>query len=699
MTYKINKTDGNLLAEIPDGTYDTVNSSLTLIGKNVTAFGEIYNENLVKLLENFSSSAPPEHPIIGQLWYNSSTGRIYVYDGTDFRASGGPLISAIRPTNLVPGDIWVNNDTNQLWFYDGTDLTLAGPIYTTQQKLSGFKVENIIDSFNRIKTITKMYVNGTLLGIFSSSEFTPALPIEGYSGTIGVGFNASTLTGLRFDVTVSKAEGLVTADNVLKKTADILFTNENGKIDGSLEIQSADGLRLLGGNPLSGSFVQGDSYLKLDAGKLVILNNESSRAVDIRVTKAQGGAHSAIYIDPDTRNIRLFDTTLSNASVNINGTLRVSGDLIIDGSSVTISSTVLQVEDKNIELNVPSAGSATDLSANGGGITLHGTNDKEITYSNVSDAWNSSINFNLAANKAYSISSDVVLTRTELGSTVTTSHLETFGSVTVLNMASGLRIINNTVQARSGDLELTSTTGNISANNRLITNVRDIDYATSNGSSAANKRYVDSQVYIRPLTITADISDFDITTQLGREAANNSILELLNATAAVFDKDLNYQGAAIENTIAKVTAFKRNAIINDIQYNPIVNTTQPTTGQTQAFSRTNVAIVDGALNVIGQVGVINDMIPQVIPAPTITFTVDRVYKKFEVKLQVDSTLAWEFVTDYSWKGAWSSATLYIYGDVVTYLGREYFCTEAPAGTAPFAAPASSPGNWTLFTEI
>jgi hypothetical protein len=68
MTYTINKTDGNVLAEIPDGQFDTGSSSLTLIGKNVTNFGQVFNENLIKLLENFSSSSEPEHPIKGQLW-------------------------------------------------------------------------------------------------------------------------------------------------------------------------------------------------------------------------------------------------------------------------------------------------------------------------------------------------------------------------------------------------------------------------------------------------------------------------------------------------------------------------------------------------------------------------------------------------------------------------------------------------------
>jgi hypothetical protein len=60
MTYRINKTDGNQLTDIPDGTFDTNTTSLTLIGKNVTAFGEAYNENLVKLLENFASTSAPE---------------------------------------------------------------------------------------------------------------------------------------------------------------------------------------------------------------------------------------------------------------------------------------------------------------------------------------------------------------------------------------------------------------------------------------------------------------------------------------------------------------------------------------------------------------------------------------------------------------------------------------------------------------
>ena len=49
MAYKINKTDGSLLTEIVDSTIDQTASDLTLIGKNVSGFGECINENFIKL--------------------------------------------------------------------------------------------------------------------------------------------------------------------------------------------------------------------------------------------------------------------------------------------------------------------------------------------------------------------------------------------------------------------------------------------------------------------------------------------------------------------------------------------------------------------------------------------------------------------------------------------------------------------------
>ena len=55
MAYVINKTDGNFAfgtdGQITDGTIN-YSTTLTLIGKGYSNFGELLNENLIKLLEN-----------------------------------------------------------------------------------------------------------------------------------------------------------------------------------------------------------------------------------------------------------------------------------------------------------------------------------------------------------------------------------------------------------------------------------------------------------------------------------------------------------------------------------------------------------------------------------------------------------------------------------------------------------------------
>ena len=694
MTYKINKTDGNVLAEIPDGQFDTGSSSLTLIGKNVTNFGQVFNENLIKLLENFSSSSEPEHPIKGQLWYNTSTGRLNVYDGNTFRASGGPLVSSNRPLNLVPGDLWINNETNQLWFYDGVDLTLAGPVYTSQQKPSGFIIDNIIDTNNRLKVIAKLFVNGVLLGIFSNSAFTPALAIEGFTGDIVVGFSAGTLIGTKFNVTVSLAEGLVTALGETKVADDILYNNQDGTIVGSLTVQSTSGVRLLGGDPGTAFSAQGDSSLKLEGGNLVIENSESSRAIEIKTKQPVGGVKTAIYIDSVNQRVGFFNRAPTKA-VDITGDLRVSGNLIIEGDSFAINTTTLQVEDKNIELNKSSTGVVTDNDADGGGITLHGTTDKTLTYSYAHTSWDSSENFNLVTGKNYNINYNSVLSATTLGTTVVNSSLKTLGNLTTLDIDAGLNITNNTITSRITDLVITSATNYIDVDGKTLTNSSDLNYVTSNASDVPNKKYVDERVSIRPISLTLDISDFDITTQLGREAANAKITEILTYTASIYDGVNNPQGIAIVGTIAKIHATHSAIVVNDIQYKPVQTGTALTGTETIAFSKNTVNKGEGSYE---NFSVVEDIIEtQVIPAPVASIVTTRFYKRFTVIEQPDNSLAWEYITDYVPVGSWNDTTAYSVNDLVIFDYKEWICiVDVPLGQAN---PTGNSTNWKLFALI
>jgi hypothetical protein len=79
MSYIINNTRGNVVAIVADGTVNTTATDLALVGRALTDYGTYENENYVYLLENFANSTAPLQPILGQLWYNSTTDVISSY--------------------------------------------------------------------------------------------------------------------------------------------------------------------------------------------------------------------------------------------------------------------------------------------------------------------------------------------------------------------------------------------------------------------------------------------------------------------------------------------------------------------------------------------------------------------------------------------------------------------------------------------
>jgi hypothetical protein len=79
MSYIINNSRGQVLAVVADGTVNTTATDLALVGRALTDYGTFENENYVFLLENFANSTAPLQPILGQLWYNSSTDVISAY--------------------------------------------------------------------------------------------------------------------------------------------------------------------------------------------------------------------------------------------------------------------------------------------------------------------------------------------------------------------------------------------------------------------------------------------------------------------------------------------------------------------------------------------------------------------------------------------------------------------------------------------
>ena len=126
-----------------------------------------------------------------------------------------------------------------------------------------------------------------------------------------------------------------------------------------------------------------------------------------------------------TTNVNLGSA--NGGTVTVNKDLVVSGDLTVNGTTTTVNSATLTIDDPNIVLN--SIASPTDILADGGGITLKGDSDHTLNWVNATDAWTSSEHFNIASGKAYYINGTSVLNATTLGSAVVTSSLTTVGTI------------------------------------------------------------------------------------------------------------------------------------------------------------------------------------------------------------------------------------------------------------------------------
>jgi len=344
MSYIITKSDGTILTELVDGTTDQVHSSLTLVAKSASAYGTALNQNFVYLLENFANSVQPRTPIVGQLWFDTTQNRLKVYDGVNFKVSGGTIVSASSPSGINAGDIWIDSNNGQLRFNDGTATVLAGPVFTRSQGLSGFVVESIIGTDGLTHIVTNMFVGTTLLGIWSNTQFTPSSPISQYTGQIYVGFNASTFTGVKLRVPVTQADTLLAADGSIKTAENFISTSDDSATAGTLTINNIKPL-VLGAS--------GNTEINVSSTLFNIQSNTSGQ--NFKITTRNGSTYpTALFVDATNNYIGLFNSaptaTLHVGTVSSPGSLIVEGNLTVNGTTTTINSTTINIDDKNFEL-------------------------------------------------------------------------------------------------------------------------------------------------------------------------------------------------------------------------------------------------------------------------------------------------------------------------------------------------------------
>ena len=334
MSYTINKTDGTKLVVLKDGTVDISTTDLALFGKSYAGFGERLNENFVKILENFANTTAPAKKIKGQLWYDTLTNQIKVWNGNKFKPVGSSINSSSAPINSNLGDTWFDTNNLQLYVNNGTDWTLIGPTTVAGSGNTAVVSDSIRDNVGVFKSVLKFVTNDLIVAMVSAEEFIPLTAITGFA-TVFKGITLSTsVSQNRFRGVATSAQNLLLADLTTVVPADnFVRADTNDSMTGTLTIFNDGGLSIGSGADLT---------INVSGGEDVVFQNNTLNG-DILFKVNDGGVTKTVM------TIDGGEGVIKNLVVQ---------NLTVTGTETIFNTTTLAVEDNFIELNLGVSGAA-----------------------------------------------------------------------------------------------------------------------------------------------------------------------------------------------------------------------------------------------------------------------------------------------------------------------------------------------------
>ena len=389
MSYIINKFSGGQLVVLEDGTLDT-STSLGLLGRNYTGYGEVQNENFVFLLENFANESPPSRPLTGQAWYNTILGSLNVYNGTAWTPVGSATTSNTAPEGF-DGALWYKDTTDQLFIFDSGFWKLIGPEALEGYGSTQIRARTLLDNASVEHAILEVLVDSTTFAICADEAFTidDSNLIAGFT-SLQAGTNFSTnrpaigslvgnaasasrlepgrrINGVFFDGQTDITIGSNTT-NTLTRGAYLTGTNFNGSTATTWSVDASS-------SNIIGKIVARDSAGDFEAG---IITADLVGNVSGNVT-ATTGTSKFIRVEANefvgaTLSGNAFSTTKLETARTIN-------NVLFDGTAdITIPVAAADVTGTRLASNVTesfltSLGTLTSLDISSlGSITIGGPN-------------------------------------------------------------------------------------------------------------------------------------------------------------------------------------------------------------------------------------------------------------------------------------------------------------------------------------
>ena len=607
MAYTLKLSNGQLLVNLPDQTSDKVTTSLTLIGKNVNAYGTDINQNYIKILENFSNSTPPPgNNLVGQVWYDSAKQQLKVFTASNqYKPIGAPIISATRPATLSPGDLWYDTTAQQLKFLEtSANLVVIGPSTDITVGKSGW----VTEVYNTVtnQTAEGLYSNGTLLGILSDTAFTASTTLTNLT-EIGIGLTANTSDGTDFQFfgTATYATALSykvgATSYVVTATQFLINQAPNIRFDYPLTIISSATNALEVGYfqdivLYQQGYIDGITTLASQVTATIAVNNTDE---DFELRISSGGdpfKAPPIHIDSNNAYIGIFNTT-PTTDLDIIGDVKITGDLIVTGVSTEITTEKIQLTDKEFTLAFDPTGSLNaaerDTNADGAGLLVNAGVPKEFKWfyaspdTGAQNVWSLTDDLELRyTSSTYRIANQIVLSQTALGPTVASApglvEIGELSSATIANIRFSTSSTDWTsIAPTAGGKVLVIGAGDtirIEFAQKKLVNVASPTVGDSSGT-VATKGYVDDMIDVSrnvKAGITIDVTGSYVFDPLnGPEAIANSpndpnlddfVIEMLSK---IFDPTIPVPYDTPNNTIAKVMVVRYSTPTATVTSGPI----------------------------------------------------------------------------------------------------------------------------------
>ena len=353
----------------------------------------------------------------GQVRFTStdgqSVGNNYTADGA-VRISGGVAIDenlAVQSDLFVYGNL--NITGNQI--INGTTTYNARIDITNTSQASSLGDNNVAFQTDGGGIVRKNFFVGEDFYVYDDGNNRNAFYVDNSNGNVDIYGNLDIRSG---NFTVASGSGNTTIAGTLT-VAGATTINDSLFVDAANEV-----FRIRNGSDNTDRFsvdtdngnTHVDGTLNVDGAvtmgsTLELSNNFTINSNRFTVAAATGNTSilGTLNVSSDTDITGTLEvdgaTTINNtltlvggsSNLTVGGNAVISGDLTVNGTTTTISSTIISVDDKNIELG--SVASPTDVTADGGGLTLKGSTDKTFNWVNSTDSWTSSEHIDIDVSK------------------------------------------------------------------------------------------------------------------------------------------------------------------------------------------------------------------------------------------------------------------------------------------------------------